>query len=477
MRVLLAAHPDRLPEIHVIQPRLLHHLAARFDQLHLPLNLVLERHLQKSERIQILHLRLRPKLLRTAQPHRHIRIAAQLPLLHIAIRHADILHHLLDLGQIRIRFVRRPHIRLAHNLDQRRSRAVQIDIRIAVRILEAVVQTFSRIVLHMHARHANPFLLARRQHNIQIPVLRQRLIVLRDLIALRQVRIKVVLTRKSRKRIDPAMQRNSRADREFHRLPAEHRQCARQPQTHRTHIRIRRRPELHRTTAENLRLRAQLDVHLEPDHRLIFRQNFFARRSLRHLFTILVKRCSAFVFSRFPSRLQSPPTRKIISTISAPARSRNSTFPASPSALSRTVASSSKRATGCAKSARARPSPNTLFSRSPPTPRPSPPLRSPSSQTRKKSPGTIASSTSCPRSRCPTPTSRAKCASAICSAIAAVSRSAPATSWFSPIPPSARPSSCSISATCRSRPVSAAATPTTTCSTPSPDRSSKKSPA
>ena len=58
--------------------------------------------------------------------------------------------------------------------------------------------------------------------DIDIAELGERLIVLRDLIALRQVRIEIVLAREHRSRIDGAVQRQRSRDRQFHRLTAEH---------------------------------------------------------------------------------------------------------------------------------------------------------------------------------------------------------------------------------------------------------------
>ena len=97
--------PDGFAGLDIIETRFLNHLAAGFDQLDLPLDFVLERHFQKAERIQILHFRFGAELRRAAQPHRNVGITAQLAFLHVAIGNADVLQHLLDLGEIGVCFV------------------------------------------------------------------------------------------------------------------------------------------------------------------------------------------------------------------------------------------------------------------------------------------------------------------------------------------------------------------------------------
>ena len=59
---------------------------------------------------------------------------------------------------------------------------------------------------------------------------RERLIVLRDLIALRQVRIEVVLAREDRLLVNRAAERQRRLDRQLDGAAVEHRQRARQPE-------------------------------------------------------------------------------------------------------------------------------------------------------------------------------------------------------------------------------------------------------
>src|SRR5205085_11935207 len=91
---------------------------------------------------------------------------------------------------------------------------------------------------------------------------RQRTFVLRNLIALRQVRIEVVLAREDRKRLNVAAERERRLDRVIDRGAVEDRQRARHAEAHGAHVRVRRRTERGAAAAEDLRAGLQLRVDL-----------------------------------------------------------------------------------------------------------------------------------------------------------------------------------------------------------------------
>ena len=98
----------------------------------------------------------------------------------------------------------------------------------------------------------------------------ERLVVLRDLVALREVRIKVVLAREDTALVDRAAERLGRESRKLNGLPVQHRQSSGQAKAHGADVRVRLAAVLVLAAAEGLRLRQQLDVDLESDDRLIF---------------------------------------------------------------------------------------------------------------------------------------------------------------------------------------------------------------
>ena len=66
-----------------------------------------------------------------------------------------------------------------------------------------------------------------------------------------------------------AAERQRRADRTVDRAPVQHRQRARQPEAHRTDVRVGRRAERGAAAAEDLRGRQELGVDFEPDDGLV----------------------------------------------------------------------------------------------------------------------------------------------------------------------------------------------------------------
>ena len=96
----------------------------------------------------------------------------------------------------------------------------------------------------------------------------ERLVVLADLVRLRQVGVEVVLAVEHGAVGDLAAEREAEPDRPLDRLPVRHRQRAREGKADRARVRVLGRAVAGRAAAEHLRPRAQLDVDLEADHRL-----------------------------------------------------------------------------------------------------------------------------------------------------------------------------------------------------------------
>lgn len=118
MGVFLAAHAHRLAGIGVVEPRLLGHSAAAFDDSHLARNLVIERLFEEAEGVEVLHLGLDAEFLRSLETNGHVRVAAEMAFLHVAGGDAGELKHLFDRRQIGIGFIGSAHIGLADDLDE-----------------------------------------------------------------------------------------------------------------------------------------------------------------------------------------------------------------------------------------------------------------------------------------------------------------------------------------------------------------------
>jgi hypothetical protein len=99
----------------------------------------------------------------------------------------------------------------------------------------------------------------------QPPAAAQGLVVLADLVALREVGIEVVLAVEDRARRQLGVQRQPDHQSEVHRLGVGHRQGARQPQADGARPGVGRLAERQLAPAEHLRPRAELHVDLQAD--------------------------------------------------------------------------------------------------------------------------------------------------------------------------------------------------------------------
>src|SRR5438270_13206940 len=73
-----------------------------------------------------------------------------------------------------------------------------------------------------------------------VTMLRQRPVILRNLVALGEIGIKIILAREDRGLANLALQRHGSEYRKFHRLAVQNRQCSRMAQAHGTDIGIGR---------------------------------------------------------------------------------------------------------------------------------------------------------------------------------------------------------------------------------------------
>jgi hypothetical protein len=267
VRFFLAAHRRRLAEVAVPQPRLLMDDAASPEHLDLPLDLELERLLEIPERVDVLDLRLRAEGRLPDGPDRHVRIAAQTALFHVAVVGAQGDEDLAQPREALRRIGGRPQVGIGDDLDEGHAAAIEVERRAAIGVREAV-QRLARVLFHVHACDADRRR-ARAARELDMPAECERPFVLRDLIALRQVGIEVVLPREDRLRLNAAPERQRRTNRQLHGAAVEHRQRARQPETDRTDMGVRRRAERRAAPAEDLGVGQQLCVDLEANHRLV----------------------------------------------------------------------------------------------------------------------------------------------------------------------------------------------------------------
>jgi len=146
-----------------------------------------------------------------------------------------------------------------------------------------------------------------RHGDVEIAVDAERLVVLADLVVLGHIGVEVVLACHPAPLDDGAVQRQADADRRLDRHGIHHRHRSRQAQADRAHLGIGWGAEAGRAAAEDLRLRAELDVDLHADDRLELRDSVDVGNGCTHSDgTSSISRCP-HRSSSAPS--SAPPTR------------------------------------------------------------------------------------------------------------------------------------------------------------------------
>ena len=115
------------------------------------------------------------------------------------------------------------HVRLRNNFDQRRTSAVEVDQRVPV-----VVRQLASILFHVRVMNPHPFERAVFQRRVDIASQNDRLVHLRCLVALWQVRIEIMLAIKPANAGNRRIQRLTSTHRQLDGVLIQHWQHARQ---------------------------------------------------------------------------------------------------------------------------------------------------------------------------------------------------------------------------------------------------------
>ena len=192
---LLRAEGLRGPRLAVVVAGLLDDLAPGHARPPVwRLDLVGDAVAHERDRVQVLELDLRPESRLADGPDRDVGVAAQLALLHVAVRDPAVDHDGLQRRQVGEGLVGAADHGLRDDLHQRRARPVEVDERVPV----AVVQ-LAHVLLEVDAGERDrPVLahdVARRagQLDLDLAPPAERLVVLGDLVVLGRVRVEVVL--------------------------------------------------------------------------------------------------------------------------------------------------------------------------------------------------------------------------------------------------------------------------------------------
>ena len=260
-RIFLRTHRPRFIAIRIIEPGFLHDPAAILDQFNLTAHFIADRLVHEVEGVEVLDFATRAEWL-TAATHRDVGITAEGPLLHIAVANTNPAHQCMQRFGIRNRLLRAGQIGFSDNFQQRCTGTIQID---TAHTMEIFMQRFTGVFFQMRAGQMHRFFNIA-HHDRQRATLHHRQFVLADLVALRQIRIEIILARKNRPRTDGSADRKTKTNGTLNGPAIQYRQHAGQRDINRTGLRIRTRAEGGRRAGKYFRAGRQLRVGFKPDH-------------------------------------------------------------------------------------------------------------------------------------------------------------------------------------------------------------------
>ena len=169
-------------------------------------------------------------------PDADVRLAAHVAFFHVRAAGPDVAQDLAQLLQVGARLFRRADVRLRDDLHQRHAGAVHVDeaVRLAGRWV-GLVQQAGRVLFQVHAGDADALRLAV-DLDLQPAVHADRQVVLRDLVALHQVGVVVVLAVELGLGGDRAVERQPGHDRQLDGLAVDDRQHAGHAQADRVDV-------------------------------------------------------------------------------------------------------------------------------------------------------------------------------------------------------------------------------------------------
>ena len=277
---LLRPHGKSLPRFLVPQAGLAHDPASVVEHFGLPVDLERQGPFHGPHGVHVLDLDEFAQGI-AGLANGHVGVAAQAALVHVAVADADVLQDLPQPGEVGRGFAGAADIGLAHDLHEGHARAVEVDVAQVGIVSGLVVDGLAGFFLQVDAPQSDESgaVLA-----LDLDTAAQgdgfaRPVVLRDLVALGQVRIEVVLAREGAGLRHVAVHGQRHADGVFDGAAVQDGQDAGHAEADGTHAAVRLAAEGHGTSAEDLRIRQELGVHFQPDYRLVVHGRFLTRRA------------------------------------------------------------------------------------------------------------------------------------------------------------------------------------------------------
>ena len=136
-------------------PGLLDDPIAALEDPDLARDLVLDRVLDESKRIDVLELGARAEFRTAGFANGNVGIATKAALFHVSIADFQKLEDLFQPREVIVGFGRRADVRVRHDFDKRHAAAIEIQVSVAAGIRKTFVQRLAGILFHMDALHAD----------------------------------------------------------------------------------------------------------------------------------------------------------------------------------------------------------------------------------------------------------------------------------------------------------------------------------
>ena len=260
MRLFLGAHGTGLALAGVEQAGFLVDPAAILEDADLAAGLIFDGLAHEADRVDVLDFAAGAEFSPGAA-HRDVDVGPQRALFHVAVAGAEIAHDLAQLRDIGLGLVSRAHVGLRHDLHQGAAGAVEVDEAHAGVL---VVERLAGVLLEVQALDAD-LDGAAVDVDVHRALAHHRLLVLRDLVALRQVGVEIVLAVEDRALVDLGLQPQPGAHRLLDAEFIDHRQHAGHGGVDQRDVVIGRAAEFGGGAGEQLGLGQHLGMDLEAE--------------------------------------------------------------------------------------------------------------------------------------------------------------------------------------------------------------------
>ena len=217
---------------------------------------------QEAERVEVFDFTACTELSLTFWTYRNVGIDAERAFRHIAVANIQPSYQTMQCFSVCYGFGCGTHFRLGDNFQQRRTGTVQVNTSSTV---QTFMYGFTRIFFHVRTGNIDGFNFIA-YYDFQLAVFNNRQIQLADLIAFRQIRIKIVFTVEHVFLIDFRIQSQTEFDGFFDDFAVHYRQYARQRTLNHAGMGIRLGTECSGCAAEDFGLGVELDVDFQSDY-------------------------------------------------------------------------------------------------------------------------------------------------------------------------------------------------------------------